>query len=50
MQGATTIEYLHTMDHNFKCAIVLDPWMYAVSPQAYVSIPLLDIQSHVYWY
>ena len=35
-------------DHgsDFKCAVLLDPWMYAVDKSAKISIPLLNLQSH----
>ena len=44
--AATSINYLKDGGDPFKCAVLLDPWMYAVDPTAKVTIPVLNLQSH----
>jgi hypothetical protein len=34
-------------DHDFKAAVILDPWMYSVSDEPAPKIPMLSLQSEV---
>ncbi|KAJ3305119.1 Platelet-activating factor acetylhydrolase [Kappamyces sp. JEL0829] len=45
--AATSINTLHSTDIDFKCGVLLDPWMYSVSnPTPKVGVPILNVQSH----
>lgn len=45
--GATAISVLEDPSHSFKCALIFDPWMYAVHDRKPPTVPYLTVQSHV---
>jgi platelet-activating factor acetylhydrolase len=47
-KGATTIHTLNTQVKPFKCAVIMDPWMFAVPPNSVLKIPTLNVQSHIF--
>lgn len=44
--AATSINVCSSTDLDFKCCVLLDPWMFSVKENSVISIPALNIQSN----